>query len=135
MRLVPVELLEAKEADFDARRGQLSPQYDLALLDDPLAGRALKFYLLLTEMPDLIADQRLSAEQMFWSRYYWFLLHVRLREAVVGPDAGLEQQAFQILEHPRPICTPDWSMIDELEAAAKRDAAAQLRTAPNEGTA
>jgi hypothetical protein len=129
VRLIGAEVLEAKEAEFDTRRGQLPRRFDLALLDDPLAGRALKWFLLLTEMPDLVADQGLSAEELFWGRYYWFLRYARLRGAVTGRDAGLEQQAFQLLEHPYPACRPDWSVLEEVEAAAERDAAAQLREA------
>jgi hypothetical protein len=115
------------ESRFDARRGQLRKSYDLAFLDDPLAGQALKFYLLLTEMPDLLVDQGLSSEELFWSRYYWFLRYAKLRQAAAGPDAGLEQQALQILEHPYPLCSPDWHLIGAVEAAVKRDVAAQLR--------
>jgi hypothetical protein len=118
MELVPTELLAAKEADFDARRHLLPQQYHLALLDDPLAGQALKFYLLLTEMPELLAAHTFSAERLFWSRYYWFLRYVHLRQA--DPDAGLEQQAMQILEHPHPACAPDWSVQEKVEAAARQ---------------
>jgi hypothetical protein len=128
MELIPGEWLAAKEAEFDARRGQLPGHYDLSLIDDPLAGRALKFYLLLKEMPNLIAGQGISPEQLFWSRYYWFLRHARLREAVAGRDAGLEQQAFQILEHPPANCSPDWSVLEQVEAAVGRDVAAYLRS-------
>jgi hypothetical protein len=118
LQLVPAELLAAKEAELDARRQLLPEQYDLALLDAPPAGRALKFYLLLTEMPDLLAGHDFSPEQLFWSRYYWFLQYVYLRQA--DPDAGLEQQAMQILEHPHPTCTPDWSVLQGVEAAARQ---------------
>lgn len=126
MNLVRSDLLEAKEAAFDAVRGRLLPSYNLALLDDPLAGQALKFYLLLTEMPDLLAGERPSAEELFWSRYSWFMRYARLRRAVAGYDAGLEQQAAQILEYPHPACTPDWSVLEEVEAA-ELDAGGQLR--------
>jgi hypothetical protein len=44
---------------------------------------------------------------------------------VAGRDAGLEQQAFRILEHPHPADIPGWSAVEEVEAAV----AAQLRTA------
>ena len=127
MDLIPAEILMGKEADFDARRDRLPGHYNVALLDDPLGGQALKFYLLLTEMPELLADQRLSAEQRFWSRYYWFLRYVKVREAAAGPDAGLEQQAFQILEPPPPGCCPDWSMVEQVQAAVARDVAAPRR--------
>jgi hypothetical protein len=134
MRIVPAGVLVAKESAFDSRRRELPPHYNQSLLDDPLAGQALKFYLLLTEMPDLLADEGFSAEERFWSRYYWFLLYVRLRQASAGPDAGLEQQALQILQHPQPPCSPGWSILTEVEAATERDASA-LRQARAGGSA
>jgi hypothetical protein len=105
----------------------------MALLDDPLAGRALKFYVLLTEMPDLTVALGLSPEQLFWSRYYWFLRFTKLREASVGRDVGLEQQAFQILEYPHPDCSPDWTVIGEIETAVTRDVALRLRRMLEDG--
>jgi len=108
--------------------GRLPRHYDLSLLDDPLAGTALKFYMLLTEMSDLLMEERLTPEQVFWSRYYWFLLFTRLRQASAGHDAGLEQQAIRILAHPPPGCIPDWSVLEGGESAVEQDVAAILRS-------
>jgi hypothetical protein len=121
--LVPVGLLEEKAADFDARRGELPQHYDLSLLDAPLSGRALKCYLLLTEMPNLLGEGTVSAERVLYSRYYWFVLFARLRQAMAGYDAGLDQQALQILEQPPTDCELDWLLVERIEAAASKDAA------------
>jgi hypothetical protein len=117
MRLVPEDVLAAKIHAFDALRSRLVGRYDLTLLDDPQAGRFLKYYLLLTEAPELLVDQAISPEDLFWSRYYWFLRFARLRQTTTGYDAGLEQQAFQILEYPWPECEPDWSLLELVESA------------------
>ena len=131
MRLATEEILGDKVAALDAARSGLPGHYNLDLLDDPVCGRALKFYLMLTEMPQLIADLGLSAEEVFWSRYYWLRRYAKLREATLGQDAGLEQQASQMLDHPDPPCDPDWSELEILEARAERDVAAQLGTVPD----
>lgn len=43
----------------------------------------------------------------FYNAYYWFERFVRARIAEHGPDAGLEQQAFQLLEHAPIELDPD----------------------------
>jgi hypothetical protein len=126
--LVPSKLLEGKAAAFDARRGELPRHYDLSLLDAPLSGRALKFYLLLTEMPSLLGEGTFSAEQVLYSRYYWFVRFARLRQAMAGHDAGLEQQALQILEQPPTDCELDWLIVERIESAASKAATARLHT-------
>ncbi|WP_435016274.1 hypothetical protein TA3x_003838 [Tundrisphaera sp. TA3] len=131
MRLATEESLAEKASALNAAISPLPRHYNLALLDEPVSGRALKFYLVLTELPLLITDLGLTAEEVFWSRYYWFRRFARLREAINGRDVGLEQQAFQILEHPDPPCDPDWLELESIEAMAERDVAAQLGTMPD----
>jgi hypothetical protein len=135
MRLATEEVLDDHVAAWDAARAGLPAHENSDLLDDPVSGRALRSYLMLTETPVLIAGLGLSAEDVFWSRYYWLLRYARLREATVGRDAGLEQQVSQILEHPDPPCDPDWSVLEAVEARAERDAAAQLGIMPDGPTA
>lgn len=121
MKLVPEEKLAAKEAEFDAvHRHEKSP-----LEENLTTGRALKFYTLLTIAPELLADEELSAEQIFWSRYYWFSRYIKLRQALGAGDVALHQQALRILED-HPHCSADWTTLEKVEALASRDAAAQL---------
>jgi hypothetical protein len=47
--------------------------------------------------------------------------------ALVGYDAGLEQQVFQLLEH-SPF---GWDALTEVETSAERDVTEQLRSAAN----
>src|SRR5215510_14995096 len=63
-----------------------------------------------------------TPEEIFWSRYFWFRLFAYVTSATVGKDAGVEQQAFQLLEHPFPPCNPDWSRLESVDALAKREA-------------
>jgi len=91
----------------------------------PAAAAALQIFLTLTQSPDVFLKAGLSAETIFWSRYYWFLRFVAIQTQHQGFDAGLEQQTFQLLEHPFPPCDPDWSRLESVERAARL----------NEGTA
>jgi hypothetical protein len=101
---------------------------DPAALADPEAGPSLRAFLVLTHCPRLFVGRGWTAEEVLWSRFYWFRRFVRLRIARSGPDAGLEQQACRLLEDPEPECSPDWSHLEWVEALAERDAADQLRT-------
>lgn len=67
---------------------------------------------------DLVASGW-SAEEVFWSRYFWFSAVVASSHALDGYDAGLQQQAFQILEAPFPDCEPDLARLPIVDLAAK----------------
>jgi hypothetical protein len=101
-------------------------EYNRSMLDDPVAGPSLRYYLLLTEKPEVAASRGYSPEEIFWSRYFWFQCFARLWQTGHGPDAGIEHQAFQILEYPQPTCCPDWSHLEEVEAGAEKHARERL---------
>ncbi len=84
-------------------------------LSDPTAAAALYVFLTLTQSAELFVSKGWSAETIFWSRYYWFRRFTTIQRAKVGFDAGLEQQATQLLEHPFPPCEPDWTRLESLE--------------------
>jgi hypothetical protein len=60
-----------------------------------------------------------SAELLLYNRYYWFLKFARLFVRENGPDAGLEQQAFQILENSEGKI--DWSVIEAIECQVENE--------------
>ena len=70
---------------------------------------ALRNFVLLTHVPDVLSAPELN---VFYTRYFWFsVLALQLR-AAHGIDTGVEQQAFQLLEHaPSDV---DWSVIAHL---------------------
>jgi hypothetical protein len=96
------------------------------LITDSRFSGNLRAYLLLTEHPEAFSD-RYDPESIFWSRYYWFLRLIRVFQECEGADAGMEQQAFQILEHPWPNCDPDWSHLKLVERAATEAAVTDLQ--------
>src|SRR5438876_11388299 len=95
MQFVPEEILTVHESRFEMLGVRTRHTYAATMLEDPVAGKCLKFYILLTEFPEFFADRGVSAEQMFWTRYYWFLRFARLWQAGHGHYLGLAQTACQ----------------------------------------
>jgi hypothetical protein len=123
MRIASAEDLNAASARFAEARERLSAGYRVELTDHPIAGPSLRHYLLLTECPELVGGLGLSDVERFWSRYYWLARFAREWQAVAGPDAGLEQQVFQLLEQMDGACDP----AEEVMAAVERDAVVRAR--------
>jgi hypothetical protein len=126
IRIASSEELAPFAPAVHAQQSRSSGRYDRKLLADPVAGPSLMAYLILTDQPEVARSLGLQAEEVFASRYYWLRRFIVLREANVGPNAGLHQQAMQLLEHPEPKCTPDWALLEAVEDAAEQDAAAIL---------
>jgi hypothetical protein len=56
---------------------------------------------------------RLDDRQLFYNRYYWFKRFAAALAAVDGYDAGIEQQAFKLLENAPPDV--EWSFIEQID--------------------
>ena len=87
-------------------------------MDDQSYGEPMTYYVLF-EHHDLLPQvglPPLSEEDLFYNKYYWFRAFVKRHRAAAGYDAGLEQQAFKMLENARsPL---DWSVIERISALA-----------------
>ncbi len=70
-------------------------------VDDDLYGSAFRYYLLFDRWPTLLqgAVPELDATVRFYNKYYWFWRMKCLYFQKHGYDAGLDQQAFQLLEY------------------------------------
>jgi hypothetical protein len=124
LRLVSDDVLASAVARL-AERGESINGYALDMVDHPVAGPCLRNYLVLTERPELLGEHGLLPAELFWSRYYWLVRFARIWSAVVGHDAGVEQQVFQLVEY-----SPyGLDALLEVEAAAERAAAEHLRAA------
>ena len=84
------------------------------LLNDLECGPMLRVYVAITD-GRLGAD--LTAEDRLYNRYFWFRRFANAHRAKFGEDAGIEQQAFQILEYAD--CEVDLTQVERLEAAAR----------------
>ncbi len=79
------------------------------LLTDDACGPPLRAYLALTQL-QIGAD--LTPEDRVYNRYLWYLRFAQAYHAAFGDDAGIDQQALQILEHAD--CDIDWSVVERL---------------------
>ena len=68
--------------------------------DDADFGSAFVYYLFFSRHPSVnsFLGIDLNDEARFYNAYYWFRRFVKLYMAKLGYDAGLEQQAFKMLE-------------------------------------
>jgi hypothetical protein len=108
--LIPEAKLVSKDNEVKANIHSIDPSFHVDP-DHKTYGPAFRHYLLLSHWPSSLGD--VSPETLFYNRYYWFLKFIRRYVAEHGPDAGLEQQAFQMLEQaPTDV---DWSVIAEIE--------------------
>jgi hypothetical protein len=97
-----------------------------AIANNQFYGEAFKHYLLFTESSALrdTSLSRLSATEVFYNKYYWFLLFTRRHQARHGYDAGLEQQAFKLLENaPNDV---DWNLLKEIYKRVESETARQI---------
>jgi len=124
MKLIPEALLtdkRAQEAQLCSIDGSgLFPE----LLADKLYGPSFANYVLLTNFPEEFRDA-FTDEDIFWNRYYWFLRFVKLHHWRDGPDAGMDQQAFQLIEYPP--CEVDWLNFERVETQVKKDVDAIIK--------
>jgi hypothetical protein len=124
MRIVSANDLASTSALFDEMRSRLSDRgYNMEMADHPTAGASLQHYLILTECPDVATGLGLSEAERFWSRYYWLARFAREWQAIAGPDGGLRQQVFQLLESADHLGV-SYDPFPEIKAAVERDAAA-----------
>jgi hypothetical protein len=96
-----------------------------AEIDPPLiidsedsAAPALIRSLLFERWPDLLPeDLALDEVTRFYNHYYWFVRFVSEYQAAHGSDAGLEQQAIELLSQaPDGV---DWDGLQSLDALAR----------------
>ena len=122
MNLIPKNVLAIAESSFDAIPG-LAYKWGGSQANDPLSGQAFKYYVLLTEVPDLFTAQGFTPEQVYWTGYYWLVYLTRLHSLTEGEDAGAEQYLFKYIEY-----SPcGWDPYQEVHEAAERAAKQRLR--------
>src|SRR5262245_13300460 len=122
-RLTPLTILQTLE-DAVLRGLQSSPiSYRHDLMDDPQVRYPFLYYVLFAHRPELLKDKApaVTAEELFYNAYYWFLRLTKQREEKHGLDAGIEQQAFQMLEGA--ACEVDLDLVHELEATVAAEIA------------
>ena len=113
--LVPVAQLAPLDEELVRRTRALS---DLALdIDRDPAGIALARSEMFARWPELVPGGPLDPQRMFYNRYFWFRRFVTLWQAEHGENAGLEQQALQLLEYVN--VEVDWDIVGQLHERAQ----------------
>jgi hypothetical protein len=117
--LIPECELLRHESVVIAKAASIAPGLSFDV-EDRHYGADFVRYLLLTHWPRLVGVEFRGDNQLVYNRYYWFCRFVRAYERMNGQDAGLQQQAFQILEHcSEPV---DWELVSEIESRVKEEA-------------
>jgi hypothetical protein len=69
LKLVPIQTLEAVEAELDRRIATLNEGYWIDPRDETY-GKEFKYYLLFTHWPFLVPGD-VGGKEIFYNRYYW----------------------------------------------------------------
>ncbi len=97
----------------------------------PLSAQSsLEAFNRLSEWANDFVDGGWSAEEVFWSRYFWICTYANFVRARTGPEAALEQFLFRFLERPSPYCEPDWAWADRIVEMSRCETARWLTPNP-----
>lgn len=111
--IIPVDVLEM--SDQKIRHVIEAARDGVGDVDDEVCRPALRYYRLFSNETAL-RDAGLGVLEpaaRFYNRYYWFSKFVKLFILRHGPNAGLEQQLFQLLEYPG--FDLDWLLIEKID--------------------
>ena len=86
---------------------------DSKYLVNAACATALRDYLALTAG---LAGQQLNDEDRIYNRYVWFARFKLQAAQQYGPDPGIDQQAYQIIEQAN--CQLDWNTVAQLDSVA-----------------
>ena len=81
--------------------------------DDGSYGSPYLNYLVLTHLRKRLPAYWQEEPLNLYNRYFWFRRFIRMYSTKYGKDAGLEQQAFQILE--QSMADLDWQVIEAID--------------------
>ena len=87
------------------------------LLKLPLVGEALNNYLLISNYPEKFED--VSALDLYYNKYYWYLKFSITYQDKYGYDAGIEQQEFKLIEEGESIPYIDWREVESISKELK----------------
>jgi hypothetical protein len=79
---------------------------------------SLSPFLLLTHWANSLRIE-MSAQAVFYNRYYWFRRFAEEFQRNNRPDAGIEQRSYQLLEQAG--CDFDWTIVEPLDVRARQD--------------
>src|SRR5262249_42007988 len=97
--LISEVVLRTKDKELRTRIGEVKSEYAIDAEDEGY-GAAFRYFLLFHRWPELIEEvvSELTGLARFYNSYYWLLRLKSLWTLKHGYDAGMEQQAFQLLD-------------------------------------
>lgn len=112
--LIPEAMLKRLDDELRSRLSD-SARTPVSGEEDGPASVAMRYFLLFSQWPELLGTvaPAPTAPALLYNQYYWFLRLKQLRTRQHGPDAGMEQQALQLLEGAD--CDVDWCVIEAIE--------------------
>lgn len=84
---------------------------------DKQAEEYLRNYTLLEKFPEKFENE--TALNLFYNKYYFFLLYSYTIQKNNGFDAGIEQQEFKILEQGEYLKDIDWGVVEGISDRIK----------------
>lgn len=99
----------------------LNPQLDMSniiRIEDEALARLLNHFLFLQQYAEnIIANLSYTYEEILYSQYYWFVQFKNQYFAKEGYDAGMDQQAFLLIEN---LCNEldgnvDWELLEAID--------------------
>lgn len=88
------------------------------LEDDSRQAYARYVALLDPELRDEFGVEIASESVAFYNAYFWILVFAKRYQAHHGPDAGIEQECFKVLE--RAPVDVDWQAVESVSQAAEQ---------------
>src|SRR5262245_61630690 len=94
--LVSEDWLKSKDRQTRECLEDVAKKY-VPRIDDTDFGTAFRYFLLFEHCPELVSEsfETMSAERIFYNKYFWFCRFASLYASKLGPDAGIEQQQFK----------------------------------------
>jgi len=79
----------------------------------PAYGQAFRRFILFNDWFELLCDLNLGECALCYNRYLWARRFAKAYQTVHGPDAGIEQQVFRVLETaPADV---DWTILESID--------------------
>lgn len=84
---------------------------------NPELNLPLNYWLLLEEREEDIQNlPGIQIDDILYSKYYWCTNYIKKRKQLIGPDGGLDQQQFKLLEEisERLDDKTDWNLLETI---------------------
>lgn len=89
------------------------PHANEELLKNDHLNIPLKNFIALDSYADMFKG--VSPLDVFYNKYYWYILFAKKYQEQFGFDAGIEQQEFKILEEAGNFDQIDWAIIESIK--------------------